>query len=466
MNSEYDIKAGDKVHFIGVGGIGMSALAQLFVSIGCEVSGSDRDAGKSENQTIIAPLKAQNISIFPQDGSYIKSLRPDCLVYSTAIESDNPDFLAAPDIPRVHRAGALRAAIRLNNDKLSIAVTGSCGKSSVTAWLAESLDALGAEPACLNGALVNSFRTAEAAGNYRHGNGRYFVFEADESDKSLLAYKADYAIILNMGTDHYSKEELIEVFSTFAANTSKAVIVQDDVFNLIKDTLPEDLKVIVFGTAKDADWIVDDYWIENGKAYAKVNGIIINLPIFGRHNAFNAAAVLAMLTELGFDKGSSQKSLENFQGVWRRFDFAGNTPSGAAVYDDYAHNPEKIASCIKAAQEFVSGNIYAVYQPHGFRPLGFMRDALFAELEQVLRGSDQFVLLPPFYAGGTSSFKPTATEVIEDYKSNGEKNYHTFESRSDLKQYLRNSSKEGDLILVMGARDNSLSTYAAEIAEK
>lgn len=151
MTEEYKIKRGDKIHFVGVGGIGMSALAQLFAAQGCEVSGSDRGAERIENQAIIAPLKAQKIKIFPQDGSFVKSVKPDCLVYSTAIEDDNPDFLAAPEIPRVHRAGALAAAIALNDKQISIAVTGSCGKTSVTAWLAEALYNLDADPTCLNG---------------------------------------------------------------------------------------------------------------------------------------------------------------------------------------------------------------------------------------------------------------------------------------------------------------------------
>ena len=135
MTAEYQIKQGDKIHFVGIGGIGMSALAQFFVAHGCQVSGSDRGASQTENQAIIAPLEAQNIKIFPQDGSYIKEVQADCLVYSSAIEEDNPDFLVAPETPRVHRAEALATAINFSNEQISIAVSGSCGKTSVTAWL-------------------------------------------------------------------------------------------------------------------------------------------------------------------------------------------------------------------------------------------------------------------------------------------------------------------------------------------
>jgi len=457
MTAEYQIKAGDKIHFVGVGGIGMSALAQLFAAHGCEVSGSDRGAEQSENQAIIAPLKAQKIKIFPQDGSFIKTITPDCLVYSTAIEDDNPDFIAVPGIPRVHRAAALAAAINMNKDKISIAVTGSCGKTSVTAWLAEALYNLDADPACLNGGLINSFRAPDCAGNYRYGEGKCFVFEADESDKSLLVYRADYVLILNMGTDHYSKEELVEVFATFAANAGKGVILEQEVFDLIKDRLPENLSVLIF--EKD----VREYKIVDGFARAQINDMQITLPVFGMHNALNAAAVLAMLSVFGYDNESAKKAVENFNGVWRRFDYAGQTDKGAAVYDDYAHNPEKIVSCIRAAQEITSGRVFAVFQPHGFGPLGFMRDALFKKLEKVLGREDEFILLSPFYAGGTSSFKPTSEEVSTDYKRKGDKKYSCCVSRLELTEYLWTNAQSNDIILIMGARDNSLSDYAKSL---
>ena len=457
MTAEYQIKRGDKIHFVGVGGIGMSALAQLFAAHGCEVSGSDRGAEQRENQAIIAPLEAQGIKIFPQDGSFIKSIKPDCLVYSTAIEDDNPDFLAAPDIPRIHRAAALAAAINVNDDKISIAVTGSCGKTTVTAWLAEALYNLGADPDCLNGGLVNSFRAPDCAGNYRHGKGKYFVFEADESDKSLLVYRADYALILNMGTDHYPKEELVDVFAAFAANAGKGVILEQEVFNLIKDRLPRNLDIVVFGPD------VKNYKIVEGRAQSNIGNMLIDLPICGEHNAFNAAAVMAVLSVLGYDKNAAKAAVEKFNGVWRRFDYAGRNAAGAAVYDDYAHNPEKIASCIRAAQEICSGKVIAVFQPHGFGPLGFMRDAMFGELEKALRDEDEFILLPPFYAGGTSSFRPTSQEVIMAWQRDGNKKYLCYASRSELAEYLQATAQNDDIILVMGARDNSLSDYAKSL---
>lgn len=284
------------------------------------------------------------------------------------------------------------------------------------------------------------------------------MFEADESDKSLLKYKADYVIILNMGTDHYSKRELTRVFATFAAGAGKAVILEEKVFNLIKKRLPDNLRVIVFGPE------VRKYRIVNGKARVRISRRRINLPNYGEYNAYNVAAVMAMLSELGYDKEETKKAVENFNGVWRRFNYAGRTDIGAVVYDDYAHNPEKIVSCIRAAKEIASGRVFTIFQPHGFGPLGFMRDALFKKLERILRRDDEFILLPPFYAGGTSSFTPTSEEVCTDYRQKGRKKYSCCVSRLELTEYLNSTVQNDDIILIMGARDNSLSDYARNLA--
>ena len=158
-------------------------------------------------------------------------------------------------------------------------------------------------------------------------------------------------------------------------------------------------------------------------------------------------------------------ALERFDGVWRRNDFAGTTPSGALVYDDYAHNPEKILACLRAMRELTSGDLYAVFQPHGFKPFDFMRDELYRDLEGELRARDRFILLPPYYAGGTTSFKPTAEEVCREWRaaSRRPERFMTFPDRETLTDFLLLSTRPGDLIVIMGARDNSLSDYAASL---
>ena len=459
-----------KLHFIGIGGIGMSGLAAMALHLGHQVTGSDRGADKPENQRIFSALKNQGIKIYPQDGSFAQEMMPDFLVYSTAIEEDNPDFLAAGETPRLHRSALLEKLMSSLDNKKTIAVTGSCGKSTVTAYLAETLFNLGLEPSCLNGALSKRFKSAELAGNFRPGTGDYFVFEADESDKSLLNYQVDYAIILNIGTDHYSKEELAEVFGRFLSNVRKGAVLSNEVYDVVKNLIPADLPVQVFHSAPGDGrfFALQDYFICDHRAHAVFSGYgELTLPICGRHNALNALAILTLLDMLGFKEKSSLQALERFDGIFRRTDFAGKTQQGALIFDDYAHNPEKIISCLDTMREIGGGRIFAVFQPHGFGPLGFMRDPLFLALEKALLPDDRFILLEPYYAGGTTSFKPTSAEVMSDWQNRAarKENYLTFDNRENLSPWLIEQAKQGDIIVIMGARDNSLSDYAVRLTQ-
>ena len=506
-----NLKPDFRIHFVGIGGIGMSGLAAMCADFGYIVSGSDRGADRPENRRIIDALELQGITIFPQDGSFIQSSRPDCLVYSTAIEEDNADFAAAAGIPRLHRSELLAMLLEENRFETTIAVSGSCGKSSVTAYLAEALTNLGADPSCLNGALSKRFRGGRFAGNYRSGSGKYFVFEADESDKSLVHYAPDYAILLNIGTDHYSREELARVFAQFLSRVRRGAVVERECWEAIQPFLPpgNPLKIAVFDAVPrpDSQWAVKHYCMEEQTSAVYRDGrrkspetlrqfqdnflsVIYGIPAEdcrlmnrvpvaeftgnrslalpqpGFHTALNALAVDAMLEEmLHFPTADALEALTRFDGLWRRNDLAGTTASGALVYDDYAHNPEKIISCLRAMRELCDGRIFAVFQPHGFKPFGFMRETLFEDLEKELKRNDRFLLLEPFYAGGTSSFTPTSREVADDWRSRARhpEHYESFPDRELLTDYLLTATKPGDLIVIMGARDNSLSDYAGSL---
>ncbi len=449
-------------HFIGIGGIGMSALAAMCRAQGDVVTGSDRGYAQRANNRIFAPLEAAGVRIFPQDGSFIKETHPDFLVWSTAIEEDNPDFAAGKDIPWLHRSELLRNMIGAFPG-VSIAVTGSCGKSSVTAYLAESLDYLNLKPDCLNGALVKRFIAADNAGNYRRGEGKFLVFESDESDKSLLGYQADYAIVLNLGCDHYDTAELGRVFGTFLSRTRRGAVVEEHVFEAVKNFLPPELPVKVFGYGANCDYRLEAYEVREHLPFAKFAGMPeIALPQSGHHTALNALSVLAMLEMIGVERHAALKSLEFFDGVWRRSDSHGKTACGARIFDDYAHNPEKIRACLEAMREITPGRLFAVYQPHGYGPFGFMRDTLLEYLDQDLRKSDRFYLCEPYYAGGTSSFRPTAREVLADWTSRAKNPERFIEvaSRDTLRKELLANLKSDDTVVIMGARDNSLSDFA------
>lgn len=459
------------LHFVGIGGIGMSGLAAAARDMGIAVSGSDRGADRPENQTIIGALKAQGIEIFPQDGSrFAVSPLPDTLVYSTAIEEDNPDFKAAGKIPRMHRSELLKNILCLSG-KSSIAITGSCGKSTVCCYLAEVLDHLALSPAMLAGGLAKKFKTSGFAGNYRPGSGKYIVFEADESDKSLLNYGADYAIILNIGTDHYDKAELAEMFGAFLQQIRFGAVMTAEVYNAVKAVVPPHLKLLIASSdfSPDADEYITSYTFGPGKVPQAIlsSGNTLLLPKPGRHMAINALCIKLMLQLLDIPETAATDALQYFSGVWRRDDFAGKLPSGAAVYDDYAHNPEKILSCLSGMKERVSGNLFAVFQPHGYKPFGFMENQLFEYMDSFLSSADRFILLEPFYAGGTSSFSPSAREIHAKWQKNtaAPERFITLPSREAVREFLLKNTAENDIVTIMGARDNSLSDFAASLCD-
>ena len=450
-----------KLHFIGIGGIGMSALAAGAADCNYQVTGSDRGAEKPENARIINALKKRGIKIYPQDGSrFLEAESPDLIVYSSAIEEDNPDFAAAGDIPRIHRSGLLKQLIQ-DFRKISIAVTGSCGKSTVTGYIAETLERLGEDPVMISGALSKRFQTPLNAGNYRSGNGGYLVFEADESDKSLLNYGADYAVILNIGTDHYSKAELVEVFSSFLRHIRCGAVLSQEVFDAVRDFLPENLPVEVIS---DADYT----YIPGGKEPPHAilsSGEKLYLPAPGKHMAFNALCIKKLLNMLDFDSPAVLQKLSSFDGLWRRNDFAGRTSTGAMVFDDYAHNPEKILSCLAGMRERCKGRLLAVFQPHGYKPFGFMEEELFNLLEKFLAPDDRFILLEPFYAGGTSSFSPHSDDICRKWQkvSARPECYLFCKNREETAFFIMQNSGKDDLAVIMGARDNSLSDFARSL---
>lgn len=463
------------LHFVGAGGIGMSALAQMSAAQGIVTTGSDRAAASPENARIFNALKAQGVRIFPQDGSVYEEVTPEALVYSTAIEEDNPDFAKAPaGTPRLHRSDALKYLVESVQAENMIAVAGTCGKTSVTSQLAEALYHLGADPGVICGGLVNAFVSDSLAGNFRAGSGKIFVVEADESDKSLLNYTADTAVILNIGTDHYPKDVLAEVFRQFIRNTRRNIVLASSVLAAVGTEVCAGKNVLVFRDSTDpvpADYPcleLDSYHAGCGGAFCAFDShpeSAMRAP--GHHNALNTLAVYGVLIQMGFAKDAAYKAATDFNGVWRRFDFAGRMKNGCPVYDDYAHNPEKIISCLDAAKSISCGRVVLLFQPHGFKPFGDMRDVLFEMLEEKLEDGDIFGLLPVYYAGGTSSFKPSACEVAEDYRTRSGKpeRYPCFADRAEAEAFLAASLTGCETVVIMGARDNSLSVWAKELAK-
>ena len=460
-------------HIVGICGIGMSALAQFARSLNISVSGSDRALEKSENAALKAMLLAQGIELYNQDGSrFAPGKSPvDAVVYSSAIEESNPDFAASQGIARVHRATALKELIsaQCRSGKLSVAVAGTCGKTSTTAIISEALYNAGVDPECINGGMIKAFKQNNLPGNYRPGRGA-IVFEADESDKSLLEFHPDSALVLNIGTDHYPKAELAAMFATFVNQCKIGAVLEKEVYGLIKDELRSNLVIKVFsGEADDSNWYVSNYKSSDGASFAAFNGGDFQvLPSPGKHTALNAAAAAALLELMGYGKAAALEFALNTHGVERRFDYKGKTPSGAKVYDDYAHNPEKLATVIRAAQEVAgsSNKVLMLFQPHGYGPFKFMAEELGRVFNTVLRPQDKVYLAEPFYAGGTSSFSPHAKDVLAVWQNTYSSiNAELFADRRELKELFLSQSGNGDIILITGARDNTLAEFAFELTQ-
>lgn len=468
------MKKPESLHFVGIAGIGMSGVAQAAASLGIRVTGSDRAIHTPENRKICDSLRKQGIVLYEQDGSVYRDYMPEMLVFSTAVEEGNPDF--RPEVARLHRSEAVTMLVELMKGKKLHAVAGTCGKTTVSGWLTAALSHLSADPVSLCGGLMNEFSDEIYCGNFRNGCGDAFVLEADESDKSLLNYTPDSAILLNIGEDHYSREEVAEVFSTFLHKVKGPCVIEDRAFLEIGAERLRGCQIILVSSDPSAPSEIAGYPVRKlknsrtgqGGFYCTFDciGEEFLLPVPGVHSAINALAVFALLAATGYEEFAAYRAVQQFSGVWRRFDQCGTLKSGACIFDDYAHNPDKIRSAVLTAQIVAGeGKVHAVFQPHGFKPMRMMREELFQILEEVLRPGDTFSFLPVFYAGGTAAFSPTSEEVAADYNSRTKRaeKYGYYATRAEAAEALNASADENALLLIMGARDNSLSLWAKEL---
>ena len=401
-------------HLIGIGGVGMSALAEALVSLGHSVSGADRIVGES-NRAVwppsIARLERLGVKIFPDDGSGVNE-SVERVIVSTAIEESNQGLVKARKlgIPVVHRAAALADA--LSRFKL-VAVAGTCGKSTVTAMLAHILRSCGMDPFAVNGAAVVGWNGSTLA-----GGGEYAVAEVDESDKSLTAFNPYAVVVTNSSSDHYSKEEMDSVFDDFIKGVEGPVV----------------------------DGRLHRYDAES------------SLP--GMHNRQNAGLALSMALALGADEGKARSALMDFPGVERRMQKVGCC-AGAEVYDDYAHNPEKLHAMISTLQERHDKGVAVLWRPHGYGPLRKMMDSMAAMFNDVLRPQDMLVLLPVSDAGGTADRSVNAMELASKI---GNSIY--VETPEEAVRLLKAQAPAFGAIAVAGARDPGLPVMARILAGK
>jgi len=425
---------GKHYHLVGVAGVGMSALAQAMLARGYVVSGSDRYRDKGENLEVLGKLELAGVRLSAQDGTAITA-QTSGIVISTAIESDNPDMLAAKrlNIPVIHRAEMLASLVE---GKKCVAVTGTSGKSTTTGMIGWVLEQLGADPTVVNGAPVLNWCNGKTIGNTRIGKSDLWVIEADESDRSLMRYKPDWAVITNVSKDHFEIEETKELFKKFSAQVTIGIVNGDD---LTKGFRPE--------------------MSAAGSSFRCGNvAFQINLP--GRHNAENALCAAVLCERLGFNLGKVAGALASFRGIQRRLELVG-TAKGVTVIDDYGHNPMKIRAAFEAVSPYCK-RVIAVWRPHGFKPLSLMMNELVGVLAEVCRPSDRLYVLPVYDVGGTADRSVNSDVLVEKLRALGVP-AEFVQNADTLAETIVKAVKPGDVVLTMGARDPGITLLARSI---
>jgi len=442
------------LHFTGIFGSGMSAIAQYCRWQGLAVSGSDRlGDNAAETADVRGKLEAIGCRLFPQDGSGVVP-RTSAVVVSTAIEQSNPDVAAARlrAIPVFHRSDVLAAIVGL---KKTIAVAGTSGKSSVAAMIFHILHHAGRRPSLIAGANLHDLVRRGYIGNAFSDASPLLVIEADESDGSLVKYRPSISVFLNISKDHKPVDETMGMFRTLAAQSS-VVIANGD------EPLFDGLNACErFGCTAVAGFSADMAW-DAASATVMRNGRKYRVPFPGKHMADNLCAALCVCAHLGVDEDTMAAAALTYRGLQRRFDRIA-TKRGVTVIDDYAHNPEKIRAALLAAQS-LSARVTALFQPHGFGPLRFMFDELVAAFAATLRASDTLVLLPIYYAGGTVEKDVSSKDIAARLRAGCAATVIAPDSRDEAPVVVARLAHSGDVVILMGARDPSLPLFAGRLA--
>jgi UDP-N-acetylmuramate--alanine ligase len=441
-----------RFHYAGIGGSGMSALAQFQAMTGGRASGSDRAFDRGERGELRAQLESLGIEIMPQDGSGVTE---DCaaLVVSTAVEEQVPDFAAARGrgIPIVHRSELLGHFVASNR---TVAVSGTSGKSTVTAMIFEILAGADRDPSVITGGDLRLLQAQGLPGNAFAGGSDLLVIEADESDGSLVRYAPAVGVILNLQRDHKEMTEVAEMFAVLRARAREALVVGEDE-NL--DALAGGALRFGFGPRAD----IRGHAVELGPSGSRfqveqVRSACRCLAAQCRQ----CAAAIAACRALDVPLADMVAPLGSFQGVGRRFQTVGKV-RGVTVVDDFAHNADKITAALATAK-LNAPRVLAIYQPHGYGPTRFLRKDFVDTFSRELRTDDLLWMLEVFYAGGTASRDFSAADIVSEIAERGVKAEFA-SSRAWLATRIAEEARAGDLVLVMGARDPSLTDFARRI---
>jgi len=445
--------------FIGIAGSGMSAIAQYLKGIGKNVSGSDRFFVEGEYNGTKEKLEAEGIACYVQNGEGITS-DTDIIVVSTAIEDTVAEVQKAKqlNIPIIKRSELLAM---IAASKRTIAVAGTSGKSSTSAMLFDILEHAGYDPSIISGAGLVSLIKKGKIGNAKVGKGEWLVIEADESDGSIVQYKPELGLLLNIDKDHQEVDELMGLFRIFK-NNSKVFSV-NQAHPLAKQFSQHEQQD--FSTKPDAyaGYMAEDFKQEGLTINFTISGVEFKLNLVGRHNMENALAAVAVANGIGAGLETCAEALRIYEGIYRRHQVYGKK-NGVWVIDDYAHNPVKCAAAIEACQP-VAPKIIAWFQPHGYKPTKFLRDDFVKEIARALRPEDEIWMSEIFYAGGTAVKDISANDLIADLSSLGKSAFFV-ENRNDFLTAVRSHLTNNCVLLLMGARDPSLEQFAKTVWEE
>ncbi len=449
------------IHFVGIGGIGMSGIAEVLCNLGYTVQGSDA----SDNANV-ARLREKGVTV--SIGHKAENVAgADVIVVSTAIKRDNPELMAAraQRIPVVRRAEMLAELMRL---KSCVAIAGTHGKTTTTSMVAALLDAGGLDPTVINGGIINAYGT-----NARLGAGDWMVVEADESDGTFLKLPADVAIVTNVDPEHLDHfktfDAVQDAFRAFVENVPFYGFAVMCIDHPIVQTLVgkiEDRRIITYGVNPQADARLVDLTPMGGGSRFKVvfrdrksdathEISDIMLPMPGRHNASNATAAIAVAHELGISDEAIRKAIAGFGGVKRRFTRTGEW-NGVTVIDDYGHHPVEIAAVLKAARESTIGKIIAVVQPHRYTRL----QSLFEEFCTCFNDADAVIVAEVYPAGEAPIEGIDRDHFVLGLRAHGHREVVPLPKAADLAGIVKGLAKSGDLVVCLGAGNITQWAYA------
>ncbi len=447
----------------------MLPLALIVQQRGFQVAGSDRALDQGRTAAKFDFLRSRGIDLFAQDGSGVT--RPETvLVTSAAVEETVPDVRAARALgaPLMTRAQLL--AQLFNAAPKAVGVAGTSGKSTTTGMIGWLLHRAGLDPTVMNGAVMKNFVTADSPfASALVGTSELFVAEVDESDGSIAQYTPHVAVLNNVAFDHKSMDELRVLFGDFLAKAQVAVLNLDNSETaLLAAKVPDETRLTYSLTDSSADLLAGDIApAPDGIAFTvRERGgapIAVRLNVPGRHNVANALAALGAARALGVSLADAARALEGFAGIRRRLEVVGSA-KGVTVIDDFGHNPDKIAATLATLHDF-PGRLLLLFQPHGFGPLRLMRNEFIACFAEHMREDDVLVMPEPVYFGGTVDRSVTSRHIAEGVRAKGRQALD-FPDRPACGEHLLSLARPGDRIVVMGARDDTLSTFAEDLLRR